>query len=185
MRTSGELCLRGRGVLTHPHRNMVGSHPHDFGQSTKETQGSPADRKKDSRFGLVDFHCKFVEKTRAQAVSFPAVACTDPHCHGTFPAQHLTQPSLSLSRISPQARVTTQVAAMRSVHIKQSVGALAKEGGEEFASGNTAPWEFMLGHPTDTSHALGLCFLMEAEAPPFPGSKFPRDTIPPLGWPTL
>lgn len=81
------------------------------------------------------------------------------------------------------ATVTTQGAATRSVRVKPSVGALAKEGGEAFASGNTAPWEFTLDTPqTDTNHALGLCFLMEVEAPPFPGSKFPREMIPALGF---
>lgn len=38
---------------------------------------------------------------------------------------------------------------------------------------------------TDTNHALGLCFLTEVEAPPFPGSRFPREMIPALGLPTL
>lgn len=79
------------------------------------------------------------------------------------------------------ATVTTQVAATRSVHVKPSVGALAKEGGEEFASGNTAPWEFTLDTPqTDTNHALGLCFLMEVEAPPFPWQQISpgKDTSP-------
>ena len=129
---------------------MVGLYPLDLGQSTKETQkGSLGNRTDDCRFGLNDHHFKLMKEIRVvpplhrQFLSLQWFALMlTPHC--VIPTQLGTRRSLPSPR-SPM--ITSDMAATSPFCIKGSMRMLTAEGWvwKERASGNTVPWEFLLG----------------------------------------
>lgn len=150
IRTGKNLAWVAGIYWNYPHRNMVGLYPLDLGQSTKETQkGSLGNRKDDCRFGLNDHHFKLMKEIRVvpplhrQFLSLQWFALMlTPHC--VIPTQLGTRRSLPSPR-SPM--ITSDMAATSPFCIKGSMRMLTAEGWvwKERASGNTVPWEFLLG----------------------------------------
>lgn len=154
-----------------------------LGEVQKRRKGLSCTREEGSGFGLNDCHCKFIDKTRAQAASLLAVTFTDDHSHGTFPARHL---SVSVPHLPPWPESCPTWQPRGLSMLSRAWEPCPKGDGKEFPSGNTAPWEFIVGHPTDRHQLCPRDPVSNGSgSPPFPGSKFPGEAIPPLGLPAF
>lgn len=143
--------------------------PVTLGEVQKRHKGFPCRQEEGLQVWVGGFALQVRRKDQSTGRLLP---CS--RLHWSSLSRHLRRPAphtaLCPCPTSPSmATVTTQVAATRSVHVKRSEGALAKGGGEEFASGSTAPWEFTSGHPTDRHQPRpGTLFPNGSGSPPFP-----------------